>query len=353
MKIEILGTGCKRCNDLYETVKKVVEETQSTATITKVEDIMEIMNFGVMTTPAVVIDGKIISQGSIPKESEIENWLSENGKLDLKELVKQQYNALALASNDQQKCCCNPLAPAKPSKKVYTIMSEDYSKLKGYEPDADLGVGCGLPTEYAGIKEGDVVVDLGSGAGNDCFIARAETGETGKIIGIDFAPQMLEKARNNAKKRGYTNVEFLEGDIESMPLPDKTADVVVSNCVLNLLPQKDKIFKEIYRVLKVGGHFCISDVVLNGHFPKEFTDNASMYAGCIASAIQREDYLSEIEKAGFAEIKVERTKTVIIPDEVLQENLDEETIRKYKAGNVGIYSITVTGKRGCDCGGRC
>jgi len=353
MKIEILGTGCKRCNDLYEQVKKVVEETKSTATISKVEDIMEIMNYGVMTTPAVVIDGKIISQGSIPKESEIENWLSQNGKIDLKELVKQQYNALALASNDQQKCCCNPLAPANPSKKVYTIMSEDYTKLKGYEPDADLGVGCGLPTEYAGIKEGDVVVDLGSGAGNDCFIARAETGETGRVIGIDFAPQMLEKARNNAKKRGYTNVEFLEGDIENMPLPDKTADVVVSNCVLNLLPRKDKIFKEIYRVLKVGGHFCISDVVLNGHFPKEFTDNASMYAGCIASAIQREDYLSEIEKANFTDIKVERTKTVIIPDEVLQENLDEETIRKYKAGNVGIYSITVTGKRGCDCGGRC
>ena len=353
MKIEILGTGCKRCNDLYEVVKKVVEETQSTATITKVEDIMEIMNFGVMTTPAVVIDGKIISQGSIPKESKIKNWLSQNGKIDLKELVKQQYNALALASNDQQKCCCNPLAPANPSKKVYTIMSEDYTKLKGYEPDADLGVGCGLPTEYAGIKEGDIVVDLGSGAGNDCFIARAETGETGRDIGIDFAPQMLEKARKNATKRGYTNVEFLEGDIENMPLPDKTADVIVSNCVLNLLPRKDKIFKEIYRVLKVGGHFCISDVVLNGHFPKEFTDNASMYAGCIASAIQREDYLSEIEKANFTEIKVERTKTVIIPDEVLQENLDEETIRKYKAGNVGIYSITVTGKRGCDCGGRC
>jgi len=356
MKIEILGTGCKRCNDLYEQVKKVVEKAQPTATITKVEDIMEIMNYGVMTTPAVVIDGKIISQGSIPKESEIKNWLSISKlnrfskpvkfETDLKELVKKRYNDLALVADDKQKCCCNPLAPAAPSKKVYTIMSEDYSKLKGYEPDADLGVGCGLPTEYAGIKKGDTVVDLGSGAGNDCFIARAETGETGRIIGIDFAPQMLEKARNNAKKRGYTNVEFLEGDIENMPLPDKTADVIMSNCVLNLLPHKDKIFKEIYRVLKEGGHFCISDMVLNGHFPKEFTDNASMYAGCIASAIQQEDYLSEIEKANFIDINVKRTKTVIIPDEVLQENLDEATIQKYKAGNVGIYSITVTGKRG-------
>jgi small redox-active disulfide protein 2 len=346
MKIEILGTGCKKCNDLYTQVKKVVEETQSTATITKVEDIMEIMNYGVMMTPAVVIDGTIITQGSIPKESEIKEWLS-NGKTDLKELVKQRYNDLALGFDTIEKCCCNPLAPAAPSKKVYTIMSEDYSQLKGYEPDADLGVGCGLPTLYARIQKGDTVVDLGSGAGNDCFIAREETGETGKVIGIDFAPQMLTKARTNAAKRGFTNIEFLEGDIENMPLPDKTADVVVSNCVLNLLPKKDKIFKEIYRVLKPNGHFCISDVVLNGHFPKEFTDNAAMYAGCIASAIQREEYLGEIEKANFTEIKVERTKTVFIPDDVLQKHLSEEAIQKYKAGNVGIYSITVTGKRPC------
>lgn len=266
-------------------------------------------------------------------------------QIDLKELVKQRYNDLALASEEKQSCCCNPSAPAEPSKKVYTIMSEDYSNLKGYEPDADLGVGCGLPTQYANIKKGEVVVDLGSGAGNDCFIAREETGETGRVIGIDFAPKMLEKARINAIKRGYTNVEFLEGDIDSMPLPDKIADVVVSNCVLNLLPEKVKIFKEIYRVLKPNGHFCISDVVLNGHFPKEFTDNAAMYAGCIASAIQQEDYLGEIEKANFTEIKIERTKNVIIPDDVLEEHLDAPTIEKYKAGNVGIYSITVTGKR--------
>ena len=136
----------------------------------------------------------------------------------------------------------------------------------------------------------------------------------------------------------------MEGDIENIPLHDATADVVVSNCVLNLLPQKDKVFKEIYRVLKHGGHFCISNVVLNGGFQKEFTDNASMYAGCIVSAIQREDYLEEIEKVHFLDIKVERTKTVEIPDDVLEEHVDEEIIRKYKAGNVGIYSITVPGK---------
>lgn len=262
---------------------------------------------------------------------------------DKKELVKQQYSELALNGDLLKSSCGCGTNPAKPSKKVFTIMSEDYSHLKGYEADADLGVGCGLPTEYAGLKEGHTVIDLGSGAGNDCFIARAEVGESGKVVGIDFSIPMLEKARENAAKRGYTNVEFKEGDIEEMPIPDNTADVVVSNCVLNLLPEKNKIFKEIYRVLKPGGHFCISDVVLNGVFPKEFTDNASMYAGCIASAIQKVDYLGEIEKANFTDIKIERTKIVVIPDEVLQENLDKETIAKYKAGNVGIYSITVTG----------
>lgn len=263
---------------------------------------------------------------------------------ELKELVKQRYSELALNSDELKGCCCGK-KPASPSKKVFTIMSEDYKNLKGYEPDADLGVGCGLPTQYANINKGDTVIDLGSGAGNDCFIARAEAGENGRIIGIDFSPQMISKARNNAIKRGYTNVEFLEGDIENMPLSDNTADVVVSNCVLNLLPQKNLIFKEIYRVLKPGGHFCISDVVLNGVFPKEFTDNAAMYAGCIASAIQKEEYLKKIEKADFINIRIERTKTILIPDDVLYEHLDEDTIRKYKSGNVGIYSITVTGQK--------
>ena len=130
---------------------------------------------------------------------------------DKKKLVKQRYNELALVKNAEsmKKCCCNP---AVPSQKVFTIMSEDYSKLNGYEPDADLGVGCGLPTQYAGIKPGDTVVDLGAGAGNDCFIAREEVGTTGRVIGVDFAPNMLLKARENAQRRGFTNVEFLEGD---------------------------------------------------------------------------------------------------------------------------------------------
>ncbi len=345
MDIIVLGTGCAKCKEVYDKVKKVVNESNIVANVKKEEDIMEIMKYNILSTPAIVIDNKVLVQGKVPTEKEILEVLAINSNQAKKEMVKQKYSDLALNGDALKSGCCCGNSPATPSKKVFTIMSEDYSKLKGYEADADLGVGCGLPTQYAGIKEGNTVLDLGSGAGNDCFIARAEVGETGKVIGIDFSPQMLEKARKNAIKRGYTNVEFLEGDIENMPLPDNSIDVVVSNCVLNLLPEKDKIFKEIYRVLKKGGHFCISDVVLNGVFPKEFTDNASMYAGCIASAIQREDYLGEIEKANFSNIKVERTKTIMIPDEVLQEHLDESTIAKYKAGNVGIYSITVTGEK--------
>lgn len=341
MEIIVLGTGCTKCKNVYTIIEKVVNESDVNATVRKEEDRMKILEYNVMSTPAVVINGEVYFQGRVPSEKELKELLSANNKDDLKELVKQRYNEVALLSTSEaDKCCCNPAAP---SKKVFTIMSEDYSKLKGYEPDADLGVGCGLPTQYAGIKEGDIVVDLGSGAGNDCFIAREEVGERGRVIGIDFSPNMLEKARKNAEKRGFKNVEFMEGDIENMPLPDNAVDVVVSNCVLNLLPQKNKIFKEIYRVLKPGAHFCISDVVLNGAFPKEFTDNASMYAGCIASAIQREDYLGEIEKAGFKDINVARTKIIIIPDDVLEEHLDKATIQKYKTGNVGIYSITVTG----------
>ena len=220
-------------------------------------------------------------------------------------------------------------------------MTDDYTGLKGYDQEADLGLGCGLPTQFAQIKEGDTVIDLGSGAGNDCFIARHETGATGKVIGIDFTEAMIAKARNNAEKLGYNNVEFRQGDIEEMPVSDAVADVVVSNCVLNLVPNKQNVINEIFRVLKPGGHFSISDIVLIGNLPESLQQDAEMYAGCVSGAIQKDDYLGFIRESGFQNIAIQKEKPIIIPDDILSKYLNNEEIKAFRSGQTGIFSITV------------
>ena len=230
-------------------------------------------------------------------------------------------------------------------------MNDDYTALKGYNADADLGLGCGLPTQFANIKMGDTVIDLGSGAGNDCFIARAETGEDGKVIGIDFTPAMIEKGRANAKKLGYYNVEFRQGDIENIPVSSNVADVIVSNCVLNLVPNKDDVFKEIFRVLKPGGHFSISDVVLVGNLPDALRRDAEMYAGCISGAIQKEEYFELIQTNGFSNITMQKEKPVNIPDDILKNYLNENELINFKGGNTGIFSITVYAEKPKACCG--
>jgi SAM-dependent methyltransferase len=224
-------------------------------------------------------------------------------------------------------------------------MADEYDNLKGYNTDADLGLGCGLPTQFAKIKAGDVVVDLGSGAGNDCFVARHETGDSGKVIGIDFTEAMINKARTNAEKLGLHNVEFRLGDIDNMPVSDGVADVIISNCVLNLLPNKTTIFKEINRVLNPGGHFSISDVVLVGELPEKIKNTAEMYAGCVSGAIQKDDYLKLIKDAGFTNIELQKEKVITIPDSILKEYLTDEEIAMYHDSKVGIYSITVFAKK--------
>jgi arsenite methyltransferase len=257
----------------------------------------------------------------------------------LKDMVRQKYSEIAQQDKDQNQssCCGSGCCSAE----VYNIMTDDYSKLKGYNPDADLGLGCGLPTEFANIKSGDVVIDLGSGAGNDAFIARHETGESGKVIGIDFTPAMIERARHNAEVRGFNNVEFRQGDIEKMPVTANTADVIVSNCVLNLVPNKDGVIKEIYRVLKPGGHFSISDIVLEGQLPKEIKEAAEMYAGCVSGAIQKEVYLELIKMNGFINIKVQKDKPIVVPDDILSQYLTGEQLIAFKNSGTGIRSITV------------
>lgn len=257
----------------------------------------------------------------------------------VKELVRQKYSEIALQDKEQnQSSCCGSGCC---STEVYNIMSDDYTQLEGYNSDADLGLGCGLPTQFAKIKKGDVVIDLGSGAGNDAFIARHETGETGKVLGIDFTPAMIERARTNAEVRGFNNVEFRQGDIEKMPVTANTADVIVSNCVLNLVPNKDGVIKEIYRVLKPGGHFSISDIVLEGELPKEIKEAAEMYAGCVAGAIQKQVYLELIEANGFKNITVQKDKPIIVPDDILSQYLSEEQLTAFKQSDTGIRSITV------------
>ena len=257
----------------------------------------------------------------------------------VKDMVRQKYSEIALQDKDTNTSSCCGAGGC--STEVYNIMADDYTQLEGYNPDADLGLGCGLPTQYAKIKKGDVVIDLGSGAGNDAFIARNETGETGKVIGIDFTPAMIERARQNNEVRGFNNVEFRQGDIEKMPVTANTADVIVSNCVLNLVPNKDAVIKEIYRTLKPGGHFSISDIVLEGQLPKEIKEAAEMYAGCVAGAIQKEAYLELIKANGFKNTTVQKDKAIIIPDDILSQYLSAEQIVAFKQSGTGISSITV------------
>ena len=257
----------------------------------------------------------------------------------VKELVKKRYGQIALQNREQNlSSCCGAGGCSTDSA---SIMADDYSKLQGYNPDADLGLGCGLPTQFARIKKGDVVVDLGSGAGNDAFIARHETGDTGKIIGIDFTPAMIDRARQNASVRGFNNVEFREGDIDNMPVAGNFADVVVSNCVLNLVPNKKQVFAEIFRVLKQGGHFSISDIVLEGDLPAEIREAAEMYAGCVSGAVQKKTYLDLIREAGFTNITIQKEKQITVPDNILKQYLSDAQFAAFKNSGAAIKSITV------------
>lgn len=258
---------------------------------------------------------------------------------EIKKMVKEKYSEVALQNKDQnQSSCCGSGCC---STDVYNIMTDDYSKIEGYNPDADLGLGCGLPTQFAKIKKGDTVVDLGSGAGNDCFIAMKETGESGKVIGIDMTESMINLARKNAEKLNAQNIEFRLGEIEDLPLKDAIADVVVSNCVLNLVPDKEKAFAEIFRILKPGGHFSISDIVLDGDLPDNIKQTAEMYAGCVSGAIKKTDYLNIVKNAGFTELTLQKEKLIKIPDDILQQYLTAEEINAFKESGTGIYSITL------------
>ncbi|NGP75533.1 arsenite methyltransferase [Balneolaceae bacterium YR4-1] len=263
---------------------------------------------------------------------------------ELKQTVKEKYGQISEQSREKNaSSCCGTGCGCDTVD--YSVFADDYSDMEGYNSDADLGLGCGLPTEYAHIKQGDTVVDLGSGAGNDCFVARQLTGESGKVIGLDMTEKMVEKARKNAEKLNFNNVSFLLGDIEEMPLDDNIADVVVSNCVLNLVPDKETAFRETYRIIRPGGHFSISDVVIRGDLPESLKEDAEMYAGCVAGAIDSDEYLAIIRDTGFRNVTVQKQKKITLPDEILDKYMSKEEIQNFKDSETGIFSVTVYGEK--------
>jgi ubiquinone/menaquinone biosynthesis C-methylase UbiE len=264
---------------------------------------------------------------------------------NIKKIVQEKYGAIAnqslqLASTSSccgTSGCCGELE--------FNMIGNEYKGVKGHNPDADLGLGCGIPTQFAEIKPGHQVLDLGSGAGNDCFVARSLVGETGKVTGLDFTEAMVIKARENNSIMGYTNIEFIQGDIEDMPLPDNAFDVIVSNCVLNLVPDKHKAFAQMHRVLKPEGHFCVSDVVIKGHLPEKLRKDAELYVGCVSGAIDLDEYLGIIQKQGFQNVTIHKQKEIIIPENILKKLISEEEIEALKKEVTGIYSITVSGSK--------
>ncbi len=260
---------------------------------------------------------------------------------EIRKIVKEKYGEIARRSDEAPACGCGCSSDCGES---WTV-DLDYRGTEGYVPDADLNLGCGLPVKHAGIEPGDTVVDLGSGAGNDVFVARRIVGESGRVIGVDMTPEMIDKARRNNAKLGYANVEFRAGDIEAMPVDSASTDVVISNCVLNLVPDKKKAFADILRVLKPGGHFCVSDIVLKGDLPEKLRDVAEMYAGCVSGALQENEYLGIIRETGFADVDVRESRRIELPDNVLKGFLDDAEIAHIRRSGFQVLSITVTAKK--------
>ncbi len=252
----------------------------------------------------------------------------------IKEIVKKTYTDAVTKDTDCcSTSCCGIIEEA--------TFSESYSHIEGYEKDADYGLGCGIPTEFAKIKEGDTVLDLGSGAGNDVFVARSIVGDTGRVIGVDMTEAMVKRANENKEKLGHKNVEFLLGEIEELPIDDNTIDVAVSNCVMNLVPNKLRAYKEVKRVLKTQGHFSISDIVLSGELPKSILNVAEMYAGCVSGALTKTEYMETIKKAGFKKVAVVKERKMEIPDDIFLQYINEEELAEYKKNNAAVLSITV------------
>ena len=224
---------------------------------------------------------------------------------EIKKMVRDGYGTIAKKSGGS---CCGPSLSSccgtSPVENISRAVGYDAEDLNAVPEGANLGLGCGNPVALASLKEGETVIDLGSGAGFDCFLAANAVGKAGHVIGVDMTPEMLDQARKNARKGGYDQVEFRLGEIENLPVADDTADIVISNCVINLSPDKERGFAEAFRVLKPGGRLMVSDIVLLAELPQKLKESISAYVGCVAGALGKDDYLQAIRSAGFQEVEI-------------------------------------------------
>lgn len=232
---------------------------------------------------------------------------------DIKKIIKESYAKIVQSSGSWGcgSCGCDSNLNVQ---KQSGQMGYSQDEISNTPMGSNLGLGCGNPLAIASLKEGEVVLDLGSGAGFDAFLASPKVGRTGKVIGVDMTDEMLLKARENAKKGNYTNVEFRKGDIEDLPVDDNSVDAIISNCVINLAPDKEKVFKEAYRVLKRGGRLMISDVVLTKPLPEELKNDKELLVGCVSGAILKQEYLDLLKKAGFSSIRIHKETPAFLPD---------------------------------------
>lgn len=258
----------------------------------------------------------------------------------LREIVRQKYAEVVNTSlSGCGTSCCGTGEKAEDD---YNMIGDAYDGISGYMADADLGLSCGVPVEHAGLQAGQTVLDLGSGAGLDVFVTRSEVGETGHVIGVDMTAEMIAKARENAENSGFDNVEFRLGEIEHLPVRSDSIDVVISNCVLNLVPDKQRAFAEIYRVLKPGGHFCISDIVSSQELPHWLKGFAEAYAGCVSGAIPKDDYLKLVQETGFSHIEVATERRIHVPAELVAKSLTREQQQEAVDNDLHVMSVTVT-----------
>lgn len=263
----------------------------------------------------------------------------------LREVVRSKYAEIA-THRPAGGCCegpsgCGGATSAGGSGADSNMIGDAYAGVSGYIPEADLGLGCGVPVEHAGLRPGQTVLDLGSGAGLDAFVARAEVGAAGHVIGVDMTAEMVAKARANAEKSGFQNVEFRLGEIEHLPVLSNSVDVVISNCVLNLVPDKQRAFAEIFRVLRPGGYFCVSDIVASQRLPDWIQEIADAYAGCVAGAIPGTDYLGIIRETGFTDIVVAAERRIEVPAALLAQSLTAAQRTEAERSDLHVLSVTV------------